>query len=85
MGHPAVLEAAVIGDPRREVEERPLAVVVLREGKTATPEELHDFLAPKFAKWWLPERYEFVEAIPKTGVGKFRKTALREMFAGETA
>ena len=85
MGHPAVAESAVIGIPDPKWQERPLAVVVLREGKTATAEELNDFLAPHFAKWWLPERYEFVDAIPKTGVGKFRKTALREMFAGEPA
>ena len=42
--------------------------------------ELREFLAPQFAKWWLPERFEFIEAIPKTSVGKFRKTELREMF-----
>ncbi len=80
MGHPSVAEAAVIGIPDEKWQERPLAVVVLREGKTASAEELHDFLEPGFAKWWLPDRFEFVEAIPKTGVGKFRKTALREMF-----
>ena len=85
MGHPAVAEAAVIGIPDPKWQERPLGVVVLREGKTATAQELHDFLEPSFAKWWLPERFEFVDAIPKTAVGKFRKTALREMFAGEAA
>jgi fatty-acyl-CoA synthase len=52
-----------------------------REGATATAEELRAFLAPDFAKWWLPDRFEFVEEIPKTSVGKFRKTALREQFA----
>jgi fatty-acyl-CoA synthase len=85
MGHPAVAEAAVIGVPDPKWQERPLAVVVLREGKTASAEELNDFLAPHFAKWWLPERFEFVDAIPKTAVGKFRKTELREMFPGEAA
>ena len=85
MGHPAVAEAAVIGIPDPKWQERPLAVIVLREGKTATAGELHDFLEPNFAKFWLPDRFEFVEAIPKTAVGKFRKTALREMFPGETA
>jgi len=54
--------------------------VVLRAGRSATAEELRDFLAPHFAKWWLPDRFEFVEEIPKTAVGKFRKTALREQF-----
>ncbi len=43
-----------------------------------TPDELREFLAPQFAKWWLPDGFEFVDEIPKTGVGKFRKTALRE-------
>ena len=81
MGHPAVAEAAVIAVPDEKWAERPLAVVVLREGASATDDELRDFLAPNFAKWWLPERFEYVEEIPKTAVGKFRKTALREMFA----
>ena len=58
---------------------------MLREGATATADELRAFLAPKFAKWWLPERFEFVDEIPKTSVGKFRKTALREQFANEPA
>ena len=51
----------------------------------ATADELREFLAPRFAKWWLPERFEFVDEIPKTSVGKFRKTALREQFATEPA
>ena len=63
--------------------ERPLGVVVLREGATATADELRAFLAPDFAKWWLPDRFEFLAEIPKTSVGKFRKTELREMFATE--
>ena len=81
MGHPSVAEAAVIAVPDEKWSERPLAVVLLREGAEATGDELRDFLAPSFAKFWLPERYEFVDEIPKTAVGKFRKTALREMFA----
>jgi fatty-acyl-CoA synthase len=56
-------------------------VVVLREGQEASPEELRDHLAPSFAKWWLPDRFEFVDEIPKTAVGKFRKTTLREQFS----
>jgi acyl-CoA synthetase (AMP-forming)/AMP-acid ligase II len=83
MGHPAVAEAAVIAVPDEKWAERPLAVVVLKEGRSATDEELRDFLAPNFAKWWLPDRFEFVEEIPKTAVGKFRKTALREQFSAE--
>jgi len=81
MAHAAVAEAAVIAVPHEKWQERPLAVVVLKEGQSATSEELRDFISPKFAKWWLPERFEFVEEIPKTAVGKFRKTALREQFA----
>ncbi len=82
MGHPAVAEAAVIAMPDERWSERPLAVVVLREGQSATPEELTAFLEPRVARFWLPERYEYVEEIPKTAVGKFRKTALREQFVG---
>ena len=85
MGHPSVAEAAVIAVPDEKWSERPLAVVVLKEGEAVSPEELRDFLAPDFAKWWLPERFEFVEEIPKTAVGKFRKTALREQFAQQPA
>jgi fatty-acyl-CoA synthase len=83
MGHEAVAEAAVIAIPDEKWQERPLAVVVLKESQSATPEELREFIAPQFAKWWLPDRFEFVSEIPKTSVGKFRKTALREQFAQE--
>jgi fatty-acyl-CoA synthase len=85
MGHPAVAEAAVIAVPDEKWAERPLAAVVLRPGASATPDELREFIAPSFAKWWLPERIEFVDEIPKTSVGKFKKTALREQFAGAEA
>jgi len=81
----AVAEAAVIAVPDAKWDERPLAVCVLREGKSATPDELREFLAPTFAKWWLPDSFEFVDEIPKTAVGKFRKTALREQFAQKPA
>ncbi|HJS48739.1 MAG TPA: long-chain fatty acid--CoA ligase [Gaiellaceae bacterium] len=81
MGHPAVAEAAVIAVPDDKWSERPLAVVVLREGATATDDELREFIAPNFAKWCLPDHFEYVDEIPKTAVGKFRKTALREQFA----
>jgi len=81
MAHPAVAEAAVIAIPHEKWTERPLAAVVLKAGESATAEELREFLAPQFAKWWLPDRIEFVTEIPKTAVGKFRKTALRDQFA----
>ncbi len=83
MAHPAVAESAVIAIPDEKWAERPMAVVVLKEGASTTADELRDHLGREFAKWWLPERIEFVAEIPKTAVGKFKKTALREMFAGE--
>jgi fatty-acyl-CoA synthase len=85
MAHPAVAEAAVIAIPDEKWAERPLAAVVLKEGASASADDLRAFLAPQFAKWWLPERIEFISEIPKTSVGKFRKIALREQFAGEPA
>jgi fatty-acyl-CoA synthase len=75
----------VIAIPDEKWAERPLAAIVLKTGAAATADELREFLAPSFAKWWLPERFEFVDEIPKTSVGKFRKTALREQFAGSGA
>jgi fatty-acyl-CoA synthase len=81
MGHPAVKEAAVVGVPHPKWQERPLAAVVLKDGAKATQEELREFLARSFAKWQLPDAFVFVEAIPRTSVGKFKKTALREQFA----
>ncbi|MBZ5703448.1 MAG: long-chain fatty acid--CoA ligase [Acidobacteriia bacterium] len=81
MDHPAVKEAAVIGVPHPKWQERPLAAVVLKEGAQATEQELRAYLAQSFAKWQLPDAIVFVEAIPRTSVGKFRKTELREQFA----
>ena len=80
MGHPSVKEAAVIGAPHPKWQERPLAVVVLKEGAEADSAELRNFLAAKFAKWQLPDAFVFVDEIPRTSVGKFRKMALRERF-----
>jgi fatty-acyl-CoA synthase len=80
MGHPAVKEAAVIGVPHPKWQERPLAVVVLNEGAQAGAAELREFLGAKFAKWQLPDGFVFTKEIPRTSVGKFRKTALREQF-----
>jgi fatty-acyl-CoA synthase len=80
MAHPAVAEAAVIGIGDPKWGERPLAVVAFRDGLAATADELRTFIAPRLARWWLPDRIEFVEAIPKTAVGKFNKVALRQTF-----
>jgi fatty-acyl-CoA synthase len=81
MGHPAVAEAAVIGVPDEKWDERPLVAIVLREGSEAKAEELRDFLADKFAKWQLPERWTFIAEVPKTSVGKFDKKRLRAQYA----
>ncbi|MEU9891378.1 long-chain fatty acid--CoA ligase [Sphaerisporangium sp. NPDC051011] len=79
MGHPAVVEAAVIGVPDERWGERPLACVVL--GGEVGVAELGEFLSGKVARWQVPERWAFVEAVPKTSVGKFAKRTLREMHA----
>ncbi|HEU5189841.1 MAG TPA: long-chain fatty acid--CoA ligase [Methylomirabilota bacterium] len=82
MGHPKVLEAAVISVPHEKWVERPLACVVAKpewKGRL-TKEEILDYLAPRVAKWWLPDDVAFIEAVPKTSVGKFDKKVLRERF-----
>jgi fatty-acyl-CoA synthase len=79
MSHPAVLEAAVFAGRDAKWGERPLAAVVLKEGKSATKEELDAHLEGKFARYWLPDDYIFMAQIPRTSTGKFLKTKLREM------
>ncbi|MFI5162968.1 MAG: long-chain fatty acid--CoA ligase [Sphingobacteriales bacterium] len=83
MGHPSVLEAAVIAVPDKKWIERPFVYVVMRPGKTVLGDELKAFLADKFARFWIPDGYAFIDAIPKTSVGKFLKTALREKYEKE--
>jgi len=80
MGHPAVAEAAVIPVAHPKWDERPLAAVVLKPGATASPSDLRAFLAPQFPKFWLPDAFEFVPAIPRTSAGKFKKSELRQQF-----
>ncbi len=80
MGHPKVVEAAVIGLAHEKWQERPLACVVVKPGQTLTKDELYGFLKDKFAKWWLPEDIVFLDSLPKTSVGKFAKRELREQF-----
>ena len=77
MAHPQVVEAAVIGVPDERWDERPLACVVLAEGSNTSSQELSEFLAKRVAKWWLPERWTFIDEVPKTSVGKFDKKVLR--------
>ncbi|HYK67839.1 MAG TPA: long-chain fatty acid--CoA ligase [Streptosporangiaceae bacterium] len=81
MAHPAVAEAAVIGVTDERWGERPLAAVVLAEGASATADELRAFLADRVPRWQLPERWSFIAEVPKTSVGKFAKTRMREAYA----
>ncbi len=81
MGHSAVREAAVVGVPDERWDERPLACVVIADGATTTPAELTAYLADRVAKWWLPERWAFIDEVPKTSVGKFSKKDLRAAYA----
>ncbi|WP_301120652.1 long-chain fatty acid--CoA ligase [Mycolicibacterium fortuitum] len=81
IAHPAVLEAAVVGVPDERWQERPLAVVVLNEGASAQPAELREFLADKVVRWWLPERWTFIEQVPRTSVGKYDKKTIRARHA----
>ncbi|HJS87930.1 MAG TPA: long-chain fatty acid--CoA ligase [Acetobacteraceae bacterium] len=81
MAHPAVAEAAVIAIAHPVWGERPLACVVRKPGEAVTADTLDEHLRTRFAKWQLPERFEFLEAIPRTSTGKFSKSRLRELYA----
>jgi fatty-acyl-CoA synthase len=85
MGHPQVLEAAVIGVPDPKWQERPLAYVVPKPDfkDTLTKQDIISYLEPQVAKWWLPDDVVFIEAVPKTSVGKFDKKVLRAKHAEE--
>jgi fatty-acyl-CoA synthase len=80
MGHPAVREAAVIGVAHPKWVERPIAVVALREGQSVDETSLQAWLGERVVKWQIPDRVVFVDAIPRTGVGKFLKRDLRERY-----
>ena len=81
IAHPAVLEASVVGIPDERWQERPLAVIVLHEGADATPAQLREFLADRVVRWWLPERWTFVDQVPRTSVGKYDKKTIRARHA----
>jgi fatty-acyl-CoA synthase len=81
MAHPQVAEAAVIGVPDEKWGERPLAAVVLAQGATVTAAELREFLDGQVPRWQLPERWSFIAEVPKTSVGKFAKTRIRDAYA----
>jgi len=82
MGHPAVMEAAVIGVRHPKWDERPLLVVVKKPGAQVTREELLAFYQGKVAKWWMPDDVAFVEQLPHTATGKLSKMTLRQQFEG---
>jgi fatty-acyl-CoA synthase len=81
VAHPAVREAGVIAVPHPKWDERPVAAVVLRAGAMATPGELREFLASRFAKWQLPDAFVFLDELPHTSTGKLSKLELRKRFA----
>jgi fatty-acyl-CoA synthase len=80
MGHPSIAEAAVIGVPDEKWGERPLAAIVPVKGAVVTPDELREFLTEHVPKWQVPERWTFIEEVPKTSVGKFSKVRMREAY-----
>jgi fatty-acyl-CoA synthase len=80
IGHPKVAEAAVIGVRHTKWDERPLLVLVLKPGVSATREEILAFMQGKIASWWMPDEIVFVDEIPHTATGKIQKTVLRERF-----
>jgi len=82
MAHPKVMEAAVIAVAHPKWQERPIACIAPTPDHrhTLTKEEILDFLKDRVAKWWLPDDVIFIDAVPKTSVGKFNKRALREQF-----
>ena len=80
VGHPQIAEAAVIGVKHPKWDERPLLIVKLKEGQSATREDILGFMRGKIAGWWLPDDVVFVAEIPHTATGKILKTALREQY-----
>ena len=83
VGHPDVQEAAVIAVPDERWQERPLAVIIPREGSGVGADDLRKFLADKVVRWWLPERWTFVDEIPRTSVGKYDKKTIRSRYADD--
>jgi fatty-acyl-CoA synthase len=80
VGHPKVAEAAVIGVFHPKWDERPLLVIVLKKGESASKEEILGFMQGKIAKWWMPDDVVFVDEIPHTATGKIQKLVLRQQF-----
>jgi fatty-acyl-CoA synthase len=80
MAHPAVLEAAVFAGRHPKWDERPIAAVVLKKGEHASESDLRAHLDGKFASFWMPDAFVFVEQIPRTSTGKFMKSKLRQQY-----
>ncbi|MEG9861272.1 MAG: long-chain-fatty-acid--CoA ligase [Parvularculales bacterium] len=80
VGHPDVVEAAVIGILHPKWDERPLLIVVRKEGSNVSSDDILGYMEGKIAKWWIPDDVVFVNEIPHTATGKIQKTALREQF-----
>jgi fatty-acyl-CoA synthase len=83
IAHPDVIEVAVVGVPDERWQERPLAVVVPKEGSEVSAADLRKFLTDKVVRWWLPERWTFVDEIPRTSVGKYDKKTIRSRYADD--
>jgi acyl-CoA synthetase (AMP-forming)/AMP-acid ligase II len=80
VAHPSVAECAVIGVPHPKWDERPILLVVMKDGREVTKAELLAFLEGKVAKWWLPDEVLFVKTLPHTATGKLLKRQLRDDF-----
>lgn len=81
MAHPDVAEATVVGLKHPKWQERPAAFIVAKPGSDLTPEAVREFLEPRIAHWWMPDEIIFIDAIPKTGTGKFDKKVVRDEYA----
>jgi fatty-acyl-CoA synthase len=81
MGHPKVIEAAVVAIPDEKWQERPLATVVVAKGEQVSAAELREHLGKAVPSWQVPERWSFIEEVPKTSVGKFDKKVIRRRYA----
>ncbi|MBX3527565.1 MAG: long-chain fatty acid--CoA ligase, partial [Rhodoblastus sp.] len=80
LSHPDVLQAAVIAVSHDKWQERPLLLVVRRQGSTVEGQAILDHMRPKLASWWMPDAVEFLDEFPMTGTGKVQKMALRSRF-----
>lgn len=81
MAHPDVAEATVVGLKHAKWQERPAAFIVPKPGTNLTPDDIREFLTPRIAHWWMPDEIVFIDAIPKTGTGKFDKKVVRDRYA----